>query len=55
MPAKVKIALKKLAVECDSHDEFIERAFIEVDGVDGDASIEAQVMDADGIYAEARA
>jgi len=51
---KVKIALKKLALECDTHDEFIERAFVEVGGVDGDLVHEAAVMDANGIYAEAR-
>ena len=55
IPPKVKIALKKLAVECDTHDEFIERAFVEIDGVDGDAVVETAVMDADGLYAEARA
>jgi hypothetical protein len=54
IPPKVKIALKKLAVECDTHDEFIERAFVEIDGVDGDSVVEAAVMDADGLYADAR-
>ena len=54
IPPKVKIALKKLAMECDTHDDFIERAFVEIDGVDGDAVVEAAVMDADGLYLEAR-
>jgi hypothetical protein len=51
---KVKIQLKKLAMECDTHDEFIERAFVEIDGVDGDGPTEAAVMNANGIYADAR-
>lgn len=54
IPPKVKIALKKLAMECDTHDDFIERAFVEIDGVDGDSVVESAVMDADGIYADAR-
>jgi hypothetical protein len=54
IPPKVKIQLKKLAMECDTHDEFIERAFVEIDGVDGDSVVESTVMDANGLYADAR-
>lgn len=53
LPAKVRIALKKLAKECDNHDEFVERAFEEIDGVEGDDAVEAAVMDSSdaGIWA----
>lgn len=53
LPAKLRVALKKLAKECDNHDEFVERAFEEVDGVEGDEAAEAAVMDSSesGIWA----
>lgn len=54
LPAKLRIALKKLAKECDSHDAFVERAFEEIEGVDGDDVAEAAVMDQSdaGIWAQ---
>lgn len=57
MSATVKVALIKLAKECESHDQFVERAYTEVDGVMGNPAAEEAVMAADGglsIWAKAR-
>lgn len=40
-----KAELVTLAKECEMHDAFVERAFVEVEGVAGDATLEALVMD----------
>lgn len=45
VPAALKIKLKKLAGECDDHDTFVERAFGEIDGVDGVQAVEDAVGD----------
>lgn len=37
--------LTTLAKECEMHDAFVERAFVEIEGVAGDAALEALVMD----------
>lgn len=55
LPVPLKAKLKKLARECETHDQFIERAYTEVDGVDGNTAAEEAVMDPDGLYAEAHA
>lgn len=47
VPAALKIKLKKLAIECDDHDTFVERAFAEIDGVDGVQNVEDAVSDED--------
>lgn len=47
--------LLALAKSCESHDEFMEKAFSTVDGVVGDTDAEAAVMDEAGIYADAYA
>lgn len=53
---KLKVTLIKLAKECDTHDDFVERAFTEVDEVDGDENVQAVVMDDSetGLYETAR-
>lgn len=51
----IRDQLVALAQTCDTHDTFIERAYSEVVGVNGDADAEAAVLDPTGIYAEARA
>lgn len=52
LPVKIRKALETLAEEASYHDDFVERAFAEVDGIEGDEDLEAIVMDADGFYAE---
>ena len=47
-------ALRTLATQCASHDEFIDKAF-SVEGVNGNEEIESMVVREDGIYAEAQA
>ena len=50
----LKMKLKKLAAECDSHDAFVERAFVEVEGVDGNAAVEKAVADSTELYESLR-
>lgn len=49
----LKAKLTKLAKECDSHDIFIERAFVEMD-IDGNKAAEALVADSPDFYLAAR-
>lgn len=54
LSASLKAKLKKLAKECESHDEFVDRAFVEVDGVDGNGEAETLVADSADFYNELR-
>lgn len=46
------IKLKQAAKNAADHDAFVVEAFTNIDGVEGNAEIEAAVMDASGFYAE---
>lgn len=43
--AKLKLQLKNLAKSATDHDDFIEKAITDVEGVSGDDAVEAMVMD----------
>lgn len=55
LSAAEKAKLKVLAKKCGTHDEFIEKAFTELEFVNNNSAAEDAVMDPDGIYAEANA
>lgn len=53
----LKVKLFKLAKECESHDQFVERAFTEVEEVNGNEEAEAAIMAEEGansIWAKAK-
>lgn len=52
---KLRAQLMALAVDCDSHAQFVERAFSELEGVSGNKEVEKAVIDRKpgSLYAEA--
>lgn len=56
IPVKTRMALKKLAKECDSHDEFVEQTFASIDSADEEPLLSI-VMDEseEGLFAMANA
>lgn len=56
LPVKVRMALKRIAKETDSHDDFVERVFAEIDNAEDEPVYSAAMDDSDeGLYATASA
>lgn len=53
LPAKLRGQLIALAKSCETWQDFFEKAFTEVEGVEGNVAAEEAVSDPDGLYAQA--